>query len=163
MQQLGIFEQMVVGTGIGDNQTLKAGYADAVGSIGINVYHYTLPKNPINEWLVKRHKEEYGTPPDLFTAGGMMAAIMLVEGLKQTNGDTDPEKLIPVFEGATFEGPKGPFTIRAEDHVCLQTLYLVEVDNVTDPEFRFLKLIKEFSPEEAAPPCAVPEELGRCP
>jgi ABC-type branched-chain amino acid transport systems, periplasmic component len=75
MQELGVFDEMIVGTGIGDNQTLAAGYADAIGSTGIVVYHYTLPKNPVNDWLVQHHKEKYGTPPDLFTAGGMAAAI----------------------------------------------------------------------------------------
>jgi branched-chain amino acid transport system substrate-binding protein len=35
---------------------------------------------------------------------------------------------------------------------------------VTDPDLKFVELIREFSPEEAAPPCQLPEEYaGRCP
>jgi branched-chain amino acid transport system substrate-binding protein len=165
MSQLGVFDEMVVGTGVGDNQTLAAGYADAVGSVGIQVYQYTLPDNEINDWLVQRHMEEYNTPPDLWAAGGMMAAIMVVEGLKATNGDSSAEALRQVYESDfSFAGPKGETIIRPYDHVALQSLYFVQVDNVTDPDFKFVKLIKEFGPQETAPPCQLPEAYAdRCP
>lgn len=165
MKQMGVFDAMTIGTGVGDNQTLAAGYADAVGSVGIQVYHYTLPDNPINDWLVERHLEEYGTPPDLWAAGGMMAAIMMVEGLKRTNGDASAEALIQVFEDDfEFDGPKGKVIIRPYDHVALQTLYFVRITNVTDPDFKFVELIKAYGPEETAPPCQLPEAYAdRCP
>ena len=165
MQELGVFDEMIVGTGIGDNQTLAAGYADAIGSTGIVVYHYTLPKNPVNDWLVQHHKEKYGTPPDLFTAGGMAAAIMAVEGLKRTNGDASADALIKVYEdNFSFDGPNGKYIIRPYDHVCLYPLFYVRLTNVTDPEFRFVELIREFAPEEAAPPCLLPDQYkDRCP
>ena len=151
MGQLGVFDEMIVGTGVGDNQTLAAGYADAVGSVGIQVYHYTLPENEINDWLVQRHIEEYGTPPDLWAAGGMMAAIMLVEGLEETLGDTEAANLIAVYEdNFMFEGPKGLVVIRPSDHVALQTLYFVQVTNVTDPDLKFVELIRALEPEEKA-------------
>jgi branched-chain amino acid transport system substrate-binding protein len=165
MAQLGVFDEMVIGTGVGDNQSLAAGYGDAIGSVGIQVYHYTHPDNPINDWLVERHIEEYGAPPDLWAAGGMMAAIMLVEGVKATNGDTSDDALIAVYEdNFEFDGPKGKVIIRPYDHVALQPLYFVQIDNVTDPDLKFVELIKEFGPEEAAPPCQLLEEYAdRCP
>jgi branched-chain amino acid transport system substrate-binding protein len=165
MGQLGVFDEMVIGTGVGDNQSLAAGYSDAIGVVGIVVYHYTLPDNEINDWLVERHYEEYGTPPDLWAAGGMMAAIMLVEGVEATNGDTSAEALIEVYENDfSFQGPKGEVVIRPEDHVALQNLYFVKVVSVTDPDLKFVELIKDFAPEEAAPPCALPEAYAdRCP
>ena len=165
MGQLGVFDEMVVGTGVGDNQTLAAGYADAVGSVGIQVYHYTLPDNEINDWLVQRHIEEYGTPPDLWASGGMMAAIMVVEGVKATGGDASAQALIAEFENDfSFDGPKGEVAIRPYDHVALQSLYFVEVVNVTDPDLKFVNLIKEFTPAESAPPCQLPEAYAdRCP
>jgi branched-chain amino acid transport system substrate-binding protein len=162
MQQLGVFKSMVVATGMGDNQTLKAGYATATGSVGVSVYHYTLPKNKVNDWLVEQHQKKYNTPPDLFTAGGFAAAQMVVEGLKKTNGDVAAASLIKAFEGLSFETPKGTFTIRPEDHVALQPLYLVKLVNVTDAQFKFFELVKEFKGTETAPPCAAPKELNRC-
>jgi branched-chain amino acid transport system substrate-binding protein len=165
MGQLGVFDEMVVGTGIGDNQTLAAGYADALDSVGVHVYHYSYPDNPINDWLVERHVEEYGTPPDLWAAGGMMAAIMLVQGLEATLGDTSADGLIAVYEDDfSFDGPKGEVLIRPYDHVALQTLYFARLDNVDDPDLNFVELIKAFTPEESAPPCQLPEEYAdRCP
>ena len=60
--------------------------------------------------------------PDLFTPGGMSAAIAIVEALKKTDGDADADKLIDTMEGMSFETPKGTMTFRAEDHQALQTI-----------------------------------------
>ena len=165
MQQLGVFDEMVIGTGIGDNQTLAAGYADALESTGIVVYHYTLPDNPVNDWLVEHHIERFGTPPDLFTSGGMAAAIMVVEGVEATGGDASADALIEVYEDDfSFEGANGTYHIRPYDHVCLYPLYYVRLTNVTDPDLKFVELIREFGPEEAAPPCLLTGDYaGRCP
>src|SRR5581483_7763153 len=163
MQQLGIFKNMVVATGMGDNQTLKSGYADAVGSVGVSVYHYALPKNAINDWLVAQHRKEFNTPPDLFTEGGFTAAQMVVEGLKATGCDATADKLIPVYEKLSFDGPKGKYMVRASDHVMLQPMYLVKLNNTTDADFKFFDLVQEFKPEDAAPPCALEGDFkSRC-
>lgn len=78
----------------------------------------------------------------------------LSTALAKTNGDTDPEKLIPALEGMSFKAPKGTLTIRKEDHQTLQPMYLVELKK--DPTgvypFAVPTLIKELSAEEAAPP-----------
>lgn len=164
MQQLGLFKAMTVATGMGDNQALKAGYANALDSVGVSVYHYTLPKNAINDWLIAKHKEKYGTPPDLFTEGGFTAAQLLVAALKETGGDASADKLIPVLEKAAFDGPKGKYMVRAADHVFLQPLYLVKLVNTSDADFKFFELLQEFGPEQTAPPCALTGDYAsRCP
>ena len=165
MQQLGVFKAMTVYTGIGDNQSLKASFGYAIGVKGINVYHYTLPKNAINDWLVQKHKEQFKTPPDLFTEGGFTAAQMMVAGLTATNGDPDPDKLIKVYENNfSFDGPKGKYSVRPYDHVMLQPLYVAELTNVDDPDFKFVKLVTEIKPEESAPSCTLDGEYkSRCP
>lgn len=163
MQQLGLFKDKVIATGMGDNATLKAGYTDAVGSVGVSVYHYALPKNEVNDWLVAEHVKKYGTPPDLFTEGGFTAAQMVVEGLKATGCDATADTLIPVFEQLSFEGPKGKYQVRASDHVMLQPMYLVKLANTTDPDFKFMELVQEFTSDETAPPCALEGEFAdRC-
>ena len=164
MQQLGVFKAMQVYTGMGDNQTLKSGYSFATGSSGLIVYHYTLPKNPVNDWLVQHHKDKFKAAPDLFTEGGFTAAQMLVAGLKATNGDANADKLTPVFEKLSFDGPKGKYTVRDYDHVLLQTMYVVKLTNTTDPDFKFFDLISELTPEQAAPPCKLEGDYAsRCP
>ena len=84
-----------------------------VGMEGFSVYYHTLPDNEINDWLVKEHKARYnGEVPDLFTPGGMSAAIAIVEALKKSDGDADGKTLIGLMEGMSFETPKGTMTFR---------------------------------------------------
>lgn len=162
MQQLGIFDKMIVATGMGDNQALKSGYADATGSVGVVIYHYSLFDTEINKWLTEKHKEKYNTPPDLWAECGFNTAIMIAQALEKTGGDPAAEGLIKALEGMEFDGPKGHYIVRPEDHVLLQPMPLVKLTNVTDPDFKFFELIKLFEPEETAPPCDVPAELNRC-
>ena len=97
-----------------------------IGMEGFSVYYYELPDNEVNDYLVEEHKARYnGDVPDLFTAGGMSAAISIVEALKQSEGDTDADQLIEIMEGMSFETPKGTMTFREEDHQALQTLYAI--------------------------------------
>ncbi len=162
MQQLGVFKNMVVATGMGDNQTMAKGYADAIGSVGVSVYHYALFDNPVNNWLVTHHQAKYNSPPDLFTESGFNAAIMLVKALTATNGDPAADGMIKALEGMQFDGPKGAYTVRASDHVLLQPMTLVKLTNTTDPNYKFFDLVKLFKPEETAPPCEVPADQNRC-
>lgn len=160
-QDLGVFDEMALGASIADNSTVPAFYGNTVGQNSGILYHYTLPDNPINDWLVEQDKARYGVPPDLFDADGMNAAIMLVEGLKATNGDASADALIAAWEGSmSFEGPKGTIEIRPEDHVAIQDMYIVTLLNVDDPEFEFFELVKTTRPQ---PPCLLPETLkDRC-
>jgi len=48
---LGALDEMQVATGYGDNASFAAVYGSALGQIGLNVYHYTVPDNDINDWL----------------------------------------------------------------------------------------------------------------
>src|SRR6185503_10010994 len=69
-------------------------YKQFPGMEGATYYYFAIPKNPVNEWLVANHYKQFKAPPDFFTAGGMAAAIAVVEALKKTNGDTSTNKLI---------------------------------------------------------------------
>ncbi|HYF62562.1 MAG TPA: substrate-binding domain-containing protein [Herpetosiphonaceae bacterium] len=155
MQEQGVLEKLTLATGFGDNVTLPTVYADAVNSVGMIAYHYTLPKNPVNDWLVEQHKARFGTPPDLFTAGGMAAAIATVKALEETGGDTGADALIGVMEGMSFDGPKGTYTFRKEDHQALQPMYMVKLVSVSDPDAKFFELLEERTAEQTAPPVTV--------
>ena len=98
-----------------------AAYKQFPGMEGATYYYFGIPKNPVNEWLVANHYKQFKAPPDFFTAGGMSAAIALVEALKKTDGDTDTDKLITTMEGMSFETPKGKMTFRKEDHQAMQS------------------------------------------
>lgn len=124
-----------------------------VGMEGFSVYYHTLPDNEINDWLVEEHKKRFnGEVPDLFTPGGMSAAIAIVEALKQSDGDADANKLIDIMEGMSFETPKGKMTFREEDHQALQPLYSIKLEKQDGVPYPVPVLIRELSPEETEPP-----------
>ncbi|WP_243355325.1 substrate-binding domain-containing protein [Bacillus litorisediminis] len=124
-----------------------------IGMEGFTVYYHELPDNEVNDWLVEEHKKRFnGDVPDLFTPGGMSAAIAIVEALKKTEGDADGNTLIDVMEGMSFETPKGTMTFRPEDHQALQTLYAIRLEKKEGVPYPVPVLIRELSPEETAPP-----------
>ncbi len=108
-------------------------YKNFPGMEGALYYYFGIPKNKANEWLVANHYSKFKQPPDFFTAGGMSAAMAVVEALKKTNGDTNTEKLIAAMEGMSFETPKGKMTFRKEDHQAMQDMFHFRIKN--DPAF----------------------------
>jgi ABC-type branched-subunit amino acid transport system ATPase component/ABC-type branched-subunit amino acid transport system substrate-binding protein len=152
MREVGIFERMKVTGGLGDREARHALGLDAVGMVGICKYSPVLPDNPINDWLIEKHQERHGEAPDLFTGGGFTAGIALVTALEKTGGNPDADAMIPVMEGMSFQGPKGTYTFRPEDHQALQPMYIVEM--VKDPAnpWAIPQLIRETEPETTAPP-----------
>ena len=123
-------------------------YKQFPGLEGALYYYFGIPKNPVNEWLVANHYKQFKAPPDFFTAGGMSAAIAIVEALKKTKGDTGTDKLIAAMEGLSFETPKGRMTFRKEDHQAMLSMYHFRIK--VDPAFAWgvPELIREIRPEE---------------
>jgi len=136
-----------VGTG-GNILPAMVAYKQFPGMEGATYYYFGIPKNPVNEWLVANHYSKFKTPPDFFTAGGMSAAIAIVEALKKTGGDTSSDKLIKAMEGMSFETPKGKMTFRKEDHQAMQSMFHFRVR--ADPAFAWgvPELVREIKPEE---------------
>lgn len=134
VQQKGI----KVSTGAPDIAALKTMEA-MIGMEGFSVYYHSLPKTKMNDWLIDEHKKRFqGEIPDLFTAGGMTAAVAIVEALKKTSADIDSEKLIAAMEGMTFDSPKGQMQFRVEDHQALQTLYAIKLEKKKESIIRSL-------------------------
>ena len=170
LADLGALDQMTVATGYGDNASFAAVYGAAMDQIGLNVYHYTAADTEINDWLVERHMEEFNEPPDLFTAGGMASALALAAALEKTGGDTSGEAMIPALEGMLFEGPKGTYHIRAEDHVCEQPMNILRLVNLEPDqdgdgvnEYKFFETVYVSKYDELGIPCTlVGDYADRC-
>ncbi|KQV50714.1 ABC transporter permease [Pelomonas sp. Root1217] len=142
-----------IGVGSGGNiLPAMTAYKQFPGMEGATYYYFGIPKNPVNEWLVANHYKQFKQPPDFFTAGGMSAAIALVEALKKIGGDTTTNKLIKTMEGMSFETPKGKMTFRAEDHQAMQSMYHFRIK--VDPAFPWgvPELVREIKPEEMQVP-----------
>lgn len=131
---------------------LKAAKAmNLEGMVGAAYYYYEIPKNPVNDWLVKEHQQRFNSPPDFFTAGGFAAAMAVVTAIKKAGG-TDTEKLISVMEGMEFDTPKGKMTFRKEDHQALQAMYAFKMVSKPDVPWLIPMLTRELSLQETAPP-----------
>ncbi len=157
---LGVLDEMSMGSSFVDNVVMPAFFSNAIGNTSGILYHYTAPDNIINDWLVEQTMARHSVPPDLFDADAMNAALLLTEALRATEGDASADALIAAMEGMEFEGPKGTIYIRPEDHVAIQDMYIVTLTNLDDPEFRFFELVETNRPDV---PCLLPEELqDRC-
>lgn len=170
LTDMGTLDAMTVSTGFGDNASFAAVYGNAVGTVGLNVYHYTVPTNEVNDYLVKRHMELFNEPPDLFTAGGMASAIALAAALEKTGGDASGDALIPALEGLSFEGPKGTYHIRPGDHVCEQPMNILKLVNVNPDsdgdgvnDYKFFETVYVSAFDELDIPCTLEGDYAaRC-
>ncbi len=152
LDQAGVTKLSKIAGGLAERDVIKD-VGDAVAGMLCSVkYYYEFPKNPVNDWLVSRHQERFGEPPDVFTESGFSAAVALVTALEKTNGSVDTELLISTMEGMSFDGPKGLYTFRREDHQALQPMYLAELVNEPGQNVCVPHLIREISAEESAPP-----------
>jgi branched-chain amino acid transport system substrate-binding protein len=131
---------------------LKAMKAQGLeGMVGGAYYYYEIPKNPVNDWLVKEHQKRFSEPPDFFTCGGFAAAMAVLGGIQKAGG-TDTEKLIAAMEGMEFQTPKGKMIFRKEDHQALQSMYVFRMTSKPDVPWLVPVLTKELGPQETAPP-----------
>ena len=155
----GVLEDKALASAFIDNQFMPVFFANAIGSTSTILYHYTLPDNAANDFLIA-NAAEAGTFPDLFDADGMNAGIMVVEALKASGGASDADSLRTALEGLSFEGPKGLIEIRPEDHVAIQDMYIVTLLNVDDPEFKYYEYVETVRPN---PPCKLEGDfVSRC-
>lgn len=118
-------------------------YKELPGMEGATYYYYEIPKNPVNDWLVKEHMDRFDSPPDFFTAGGMAAGIAVVEAIKKA-GSTDTEALITAMEGMEWETPKGTMRFRKEDHQALQSMYHFRTEVQDGKDYGVPVLVREI-------------------
>ena len=127
---------------------VMAGWKQFPGLEGAIYYYWGFPKNPVNDWLVAEYKKKNnGAPPDFFVAGGMSAALAVVEAIKKAKS-TDTEKLIAAMEGMSFDTPKGKMTFRKEDHQAMQVMYQWRMKKDPPDNFDLLELVREIPADE---------------
>ena len=117
------------------------------GMEGATYYYYEIPKNEVNDWLVKEHFARFNEPPDFFTAGGMSAAIAAVEALKKADSE-DSDDLIAALEGLEFYTPKGKMIFRPEDHQALQSMYHFRIAAKEGVKWGVPELVRELTIED---------------
>lgn len=117
LSQQGVFDEVPVVTGLGDEATYGA-FGEASEEINfLNHYFPGAPDNEVNDAMLE-YLEAQDKTADLFTPDGFVAAQMIAEAVSKGQGDVEAAR--EALEGFTFEGPKGTTTIRPEDHALLQ-------------------------------------------
>ncbi|GAC1446004.1 MAG: substrate-binding domain-containing protein [Chloroflexota bacterium] len=152
LDQQGVLDRTKVMTGLG-NIASFAGFGDSGTKLAyISIYYNKFPKTKANTYLVKYIKQHFSRPADIFDQDSFAAAQQIVAALKKSHS-TASGKMIKALEGQTVDGPKGPYTIRKQDHVCLQPMYIARLTG-SGTSFD-AKLIATRSPKQTAPPIQV--------
>ncbi|MEH0938642.1 substrate-binding domain-containing protein [Micromonospora psammae] len=118
LDQQGVLASTTVVTGL----DIRASWPTfgAAGSKISFLSHYFDGASDTEAAKAARAKVPGGTL-DLFHPDGFAAAQMVVRAAQE--GGDDVDKMVKALEGWTFDGVKGPMTIRAEDHALLQPMY----------------------------------------
>lgn len=111
-----------------NDDVMIKGIADddaVIGTIGAEVYMVSIP-TPTNQTFVKQYHEKKGHYPTWLIGKGYTATMFWAEAVKKA-GSTDVEKVIKAWEGLTYNGPAGPWTMRACDHQAQVPYWIGEI------------------------------------
>jgi branched-chain amino acid transport system substrate-binding protein len=158
--ELGVQDQMAVVAAFNSNDIVAVSDPSTIGNISWIVYHYSFPKNAINDFLVEGYRGVYNDNPDLFSECSFATAQALAQAVAATNGDTLPSAMIPVLEGMVFEGPKGTYAIRPSDHQALVPMYIARLVNLDNADQQFYELLATIPANQIIPPVLLPEALA---
>lgn len=126
LDQQGLLDQVKVMTGL-PNVAAIPFFGSAGAKMGfISVYYATFASTPANTYLMREVQRQYKRPADIFDQDSFAAAQQLVAAIAAAHS-TAATRLITALEGQTVQGPKGAYTIRKADHVCLQPMYVARL------------------------------------
>lgn len=92
-----------------DETSLPSQGGSALGILSASHYSAVLD-TPENRKFAGDYQTRYGEQPSMFAEQGYVAARVIVEALKITNGDAaDTEKLLAAIRQVQFTAPQGPF------------------------------------------------------
>lgn len=107
-----------------DSLTLKALGKAALDVITSTVYTDTVD-NPESRKFVADYRAKYKIYPDLFSDYGFVAARVIADTLKATDGDTsNKDKLAEAMSKVSFNAPRGPFRFDPVTHNPIQDVYI---------------------------------------
>jgi len=96
-----------------------------LGSIGAEVYDLSIPTKKNEEFIAKFYKDK-GYYPTWLRGKAYMATMFWAEAVKKA-GTTDVNAVIKAWEGLTYDGPAGLWTMRACDHQAQMPYYYIEI------------------------------------
>ena len=86
----------------------------------------------INKRFVEAFNKKHGYNPDEGQAQAYSAALVALEALKVTGGDTTPDKLRQAILKLDFEAPEGPIRFDPETRCLVKNVYIGKIDKIGD-------------------------------
>jgi branched-chain amino acid transport system substrate-binding protein len=127
-----------------------------LGDMGAEIYMLSIPTEKNKEFIAKFHKDK-GYYPTWLRGKSYTATMFWAEAVKKA-GTTDVGAVIKAWEGLSYDGPAGLWTMRACDHQAQVPYWTAELvkDN---PYFKhaFVGPATIISAKEVEVPC---EETG---
>ena len=111
-------------------------------------YNRTVPPTAENEAWYQNYVKTQKHKPTNWSWENAVAADLLVDALKKTNGDTNGKKLAEAIKGATIKSPfgvDGTVTMRAEDNTLINYIIGYGLSQSKEP------FIKDFQASSWAP------------
>ena len=124
-----------------------------VGDMGAEIYMLAIPTAKNQEFVAKFYKDK-GYYPTWLRGKAYTATMFWAEAVKKA-GTTDVAAVIKAWEGLSFDGPAGVWTMRACDHQAQVPYWAVEI--VKENKFfkhAFEGPVTEIPAKDVEVPCA---------
>ena len=120
-------KQKVFSYYINDEVTIEALGNDElmIGNMGAEVYTLSIPTKKNQEFVAKFFKDK-GYYPTWLRGKAYMSTMFWAEAVKKA-GKTDVEAVAKAWEGLTYDGPAGVWTMRACDHQVQVPFWFTEI------------------------------------
>ncbi len=120
-------KQRIIAFYINDEVTIQSLANDdyIVGSLGTEIYDLDIPTKKNREFVAKFYKDK-GYYPTWLRGKAYMATMFWAEAVKKA-GTTDVAAVIKAWEGLSYDGPAGLWTMRACDHQAQMPYYHIEI------------------------------------
>ena len=96
-----------------------------LGDLGAEVYMLSIPSKKNQEFIEKFHKEK-GYYPSWLRGKSYIATMFWAEAVKKA-GTTDVNAVIKAWEGLSYDGPAGVWTMRECDHQAQVPFWTAEI------------------------------------
>lgn len=96
-----------------------------IGSVGAEIYMVSIP-GQANEEFINGFKKAKGFYPTWLRGKAYLATMFWAEALKKAGNDK-VDDVIKAWEGLTYDGPAGKWTMRACDHQTMQPVWTAEI------------------------------------
>jgi branched-chain amino acid transport system substrate-binding protein len=124
-------KQKVFSYYINDEVTIEALGDDSlmIGNMGAEIYTLSIPTKKNQEFVAKFYKDK-GYYPTWLRGKAYIATMFWAEAVKKA-GTTDVAAVIKAWEGLSYDGPAGVWTMRACDHQAQVPYWYTEIVKTT--------------------------------